>query len=94
MKEARPRVGGYRENGAMPRVPHGPFSRHGTRQRRNNVGPDGHKSWLQERDAGRREPHTRLAHVQDPSREQKPRFFLAAPTYSPFLSCSRLPCTI
>lgn len=30
-----------------------------------------------DRDNDRREPHTRLAHVQGPSRERKPRFFLS-----------------
>lgn len=29
-----------------------------------------------DKDNDRREPHTRLAHVQGPSRERKPRFFL------------------
>lgn len=36
-----PFVGGYRENEARHRVPHGPFSRHGARRDgdRNSAGP-------------------------------------------------------
>lgn len=34
-----PFVGGYRENEARHRVPHGPFSRHGARQRPQQSGP-------------------------------------------------------
>lgn len=33
-------VGGYRENEARHRVPHGPFSRHEARQRPQQLGPE------------------------------------------------------
>ena len=35
-----------------------------------------------DRDNDRREPHTRLAHVQGPSRERKPRFFFFTLLYT------------
>lgn len=62
-------VGGYRENEARHRVPHGPFSRHGARRRPQQCGPRGElgpaaRARARNRDNDRREPHTRLAHVR------------------------------
>lgn len=63
-----PFVGGYRENEARHRVPHGPFSRHGARRRPQQCGPEepgpAARARARDRDNDRREPHTRLAHVR------------------------------
>lgn len=80
-QKGAPFVGGYRENEARHRVPHGPFSRHGARQRPQQSGPPS---------AGARCPGpvlatetttgaslTRDSHTSVPPepREHKPRFF-------------------
>jgi len=75
-----PFVGGYRENEARHRVPHGPFSRHGARQRSQQSGPPsvgarrpGPCSRQRQRQA--RASHATRTRPSRLSREHKPRFF-------------------
>lgn len=75
-------VGGYRENEARHRVPHGPFSRHGARRRPQQPGPGrrgpprgtaGPCSRQRQRQA--RASHATRTRPSRSSREHKPRFF-------------------
>ena len=73
-------VGGYRENEARHRVPHGPFSRHGARQRPQQSGPPSvgaHRSGpcSRQRQRQARASHATRTRPSRPSREHKPRFF-------------------
>lgn len=79
-QKGAPFVGGYRENEARHRVPHGPFSRHGARQRPQQSGPPsagarcpGPCSRQRQRQA--RASHATRTRPSRPSREHKPRFF-------------------
>lgn len=84
-------VGGYRENEARHRVPHGPFSRHEARQRPQQPGPErwgpARRTRARDRDNDRREPHTRLAHVRAARAVNTNRVFSSSAL--PPSSCSR-----
>lgn len=92
-QKGAPFVGGYRENEARHRVPHGPFSRHGARQRPQQSGPPSAgaraaRARARDRDNDRREPHTRLAHVRAARAVNTNRVFFILGATSLFLSSS------
>lgn len=79
-QKGAPFVGGYRENEARHRVPHGPFSRHGARQRPQQSGPPSAGARCPGPCSRQRQRQARASHATRtrpcrPSREHKPRFF-------------------